>query len=95
MDNLINIHCSFVEYRLNDDKKWYTSTKCTQCVDSCFIKNMVNSKPYYLKLGGSMSIEMTNNRRFGVCISKIVSTSICGKVKRSYTFNYNHARYAD
>lgn len=92
MDNLVDIHCSFVEYRLNDNSNWVITDKASYDVDIKFIKNMVNSKPFFEKIGGCMSIDMKKNRRFGMCVSKIVSVSICKSIKRIYSFNYNQAR---
>lgn len=95
MDNLVDIHCSFVEYRLNDNSNWVITDKVSYDVDMNFIRNMVNSKPFFEKIGGHMSIDMKKNRRFGICVSKIVSVSICSSIKRIYSFNYNQARKVD
>ena len=91
MSNLSDIHCSFVEYQLRGDS-WSLISKSDFSVDFRFIENMVNSKSYFEKLGGYMSIDIKPNRRFGMCVSKVVSVSICRSIKRIYKFNYNQAR---
>lgn len=61
-------------------------------VDDFYIQNMIESSTYFSHLGGYMDIEHKPNRRFGLVPTKIVCVSICGAVKKVFTFNYNQAR---
>lgn len=88
---IVDIDCSCMEYRLCNGKWKRTFVQSYPC-DSGFIENMVNSSPYYQNLGGYMSTEWGKNRRFGLVASKVVCVSICGTVKRVFTFSYNRAR---
>lgn len=92
MFDLVDIRCNLLEYRLNDNSKWTLTEKASYEVDGSFIRNMVNSKVFFESNGGTMSIEMKSNKRFGVCISKIVSVSMCNEIKRIYSFNYSQAK---
>lgn len=61
-------------------------------VNDIYIKNMIESSTYFSQLGGYMNIEQKPNRRFGLVPTKIVCISICGAIKKVFTFNYNQAR---
>lgn len=61
-------------------------------VNNYYIQNMIDSSTYFAHLGGYMNIEHKPNRRFGLVPTKIVCVSICGAVKKVFTFNYNQAR---
>lgn len=61
-------------------------------VNAYYIQNMIDSSSYFAQLGGYMNIEQKPNRRFGLVPTKIVCISICGAVKKVFTFNYNQAR---
>ena len=85
------ILCRYKEYRLKNGH-WILTSDSVFDSNSEFIENMVNSSSYFATLGGSMSIEHKQNRRFGLVPSKIVCVSICGAIKKVFMFNYNQAQ---
>lgn len=90
-DSIINIKCDYKEYRyVNNVWKLYANE--VYQVNSMYLNNMLESSSYFTDLGGYMNIEQQRNRRFGLVISKVVSVSICGSIKKIFSFNYNQAR---
>lgn len=86
-----NIICNYKEYRRGSNN--FVKTVDTSFeVNDTYIKNMVESSTYFSQLGGYMHIEQKPNRRFGLVPTKIVCVSICGAIKKVFTFNYNQAR---
>lgn len=91
---LCNIKCRYLEYK-------YTGGSWSKIEDTLFpvvsnsINNMLSCMEHYVKLGGSMTVSHKLNRRFGLLVSKVVSVSICGTVRKIYFFNYDNARCVD
>lgn len=86
-----NIICNYKEYRRGSSN--FVKTVDTSFeVNDIYIKNMIESSTYFSQLGGYMNIEQKPNRRFGLVPTKIVCVSICGAIKKVFTFNYNQAR---
>lgn len=86
-----NISCSYKEYRLNNGV-WLLVQNCNYMTDSNTIKNILESKPYFVQLGGYMDCNYKSNRRFGNVCNEIVSVSFCRTVKKVFSFNYNKAQ---
>lgn len=81
-----DIICTYKEYRRG-------SSGFVKTAESSFkVNNMIESSTYFSQLGGYMNIEQKPNRRFGLVQTKIVCVSICGAIKKVFTFNYNQAR---
>lgn len=78
------ILCNYKEYRRGSSGIIKTCESEFE-VDDFYIQNMI-------EIGGYMNIEHKPNRRFGLVPTKIVCVSICGAVKKVFTFNYNQAR---
>lgn len=85
------ILCSYKEYR-RGSLGFVKTCESEFEVNSYYIQNMIDSSTYFSHLGGYMNIEHKPNRRFGLVPTKIVCISICGTVKKVFTFNYNQAR---
>lgn len=85
------ILCNYKEYRRGSSCIIKTCESEFE-VDTFYIQNMIESSTYFSHLGGYMNIEHKPNRRFGLVPTKIVCVSICGAVKKVFTFNYNQAR---
>lgn len=88
---IINISCTYKEYRLISNK-WVKTAQHNYFCGSRQIEMMQECAPYYAQLGGYMTINHKNNRRFGLVVDKIVSVSICRCVKKVFMFNYNLAQ---
>lgn len=85
------IICNYKEYRMGSSGFVKTCESEFE-VNSYYIQNMIDSSTYFSNLGGYMNIEHKPNRRFGLVPTKIVCVSICGAIKKVFTFNYNQAR---
>ena len=85
------ILCSYKEYR-RGSSGFVKTCESEFEVNSYYIQNMIDSSTYFSNLGGYMNIEHKPNRRFGLVPTKIVCVSICGAIKKVFTFNYNQAR---
>ena len=86
-----DIKCCYKEYRFIEGK-WRKTEDSSHYVNSNFIKNMLESKDYFIGLGGTMNTYSVSNRRFGLVPSKIVCVSICGAIKKVFSFNYSQAQ---
>lgn len=86
-----NINCHYKEYRFNGTS-WVKHSDCVIFCNKAFIDNMESCSTYYAKLGGYFNVSYKRNRRFGLVVTKIVSESICGMVRKVYNFNYDSAQ---
>lgn len=86
-----DIICTYKEY-LRGSSGFVKTAESSFKVNNMYINNMIESSTYFSQLGGYMNIEQKPNRRFGLVPTKIVCVSICGAIKKVFTFNYNQAR---
>ena len=88
---ITNIVCTCKEYRLCNGK-WNKNSTSVYGVDSSSLNSMLESSSYFTNLGGYMSVYYYRNRRFGIVPNKVVCISVCGLIKKVFSFNYNQAR---
>lgn len=86
-----DIICTYKEY-WRGSSGFVKTAESSFKVNNMYINNMIESSTYFSQLGGYMNIEQKPNRRFGLVPTKIVCVSICGAIKKVFTFNYNQAR---
>lgn len=87
---LDGILCKCMEYG-KVGEKWLKQGDWSSKVNSIEIENMIAGGSYLTRMGGYSGVEYKQNRRFGIVPVKIVVVSICGKLKKVYTFGYESA----
>lgn len=91
IDVFYNIKCTYYELRKNDYDGWYMNVRDVFYTSSNLIDSMLRSRKYFMNLGGRFNVEYEYLESSKEVVSAIDCTSMCGKVRKFYIFDYSES----